>query len=453
MSRALLAAGVVLAAHLISGSAEAQQMFPALLEGHIVIPAKTVIAAPADAPADLKQAGKFTTPVRTEALGTVMGLSNGRPTGISLPIDGQPVQGHSGIKRMADGTYWVLTDNGFGSKFNSPDSMLYLNHWRLDFATGTAERQGTIFLRDPDKKVPFHIVEENTATRYLTGADFDIEGFQMIGDTLWVGEEFGPFLIKADMTGKVQAVYPTLADGKPVMGPDNPAVTTPGAPNQPVVFNLQRSKGFEGLASSKDGKFLYGLLEGPLWVDANKDFEKTADAKTALRILEWDVAAAKWTGRFWHYPLEAPGNSIGDFNMIDGTFGLVIERDNNEGTADKACPAGVTPAPTNCFAAPAALKRVYKIELTDATVGKSARKVGYIDLLAMQDPNKKAKVPLVDGVLKFPFVTIENVDVVDATHIIVGNDNNFPFSAGRLPNQQDDNEFVLLEVGGLLNAR
>ncbi len=26
--------------------------------------------------------------------------------------------------------------------------------------------------------------------------------------------------------------------------------------------------------------------------------------------------------------------------MIDGTTGLVIERDNGEGTADKACPAG-----------------------------------------------------------------------------------------------------------------
>ena len=51
-----------------------------------------------------------------------------------------------------------------------------------------------------------------------------------------------------------------------------------------------------------------------------------------------------------------------------------------------------------------------------------------------------------------PFVTIENVDVVDPTHIIVGNDNNLPFSAGRALDKADDTEFVLLEVGDFLAA-
>jgi hypothetical protein len=52
-----------------------------------------------------------------------------------------------------------------------------------------------------------------------------------------------------------------------------------------------------------------------------------------------------------------------------------------------------------------------------------------------------------------PFVTIENVDRVDATHIIVGNDNNLPFSSGRSLGKADDNEFVLLDVGEFLNAK
>ena len=43
--------------------------------------------------------------------------------------------------------------------------------------------------------------------------------------------------------------------------------------------------------------------------------------------------------------------------------------------------------------------------------------------------------------------------MVDANHIVVGNDNNLPFSSSRLPNQADDNELVLLEVGDLLKAR
>jgi hypothetical protein len=53
----------------------------------------------------------------------------------------------------------------------------------------------------------------------------------------------------------------------------------------------------------------------------------------------------------------------------------------------------------------------------------------------------------------FPFFTIENVAVVDADHIIVGNDNNQPFSAGRHLSRADDNELILLRVPELLRAR
>ena len=42
---------------------------------------------------------------------------------------------------------------------------------------------------------------------------------------------------------------------------------------------------------------------------------------------------------------------------------------------------------------------------------------------------------------------------MDDKHIVVGNDNNLPFSSSREPNKADDNELVLLEVGALLRAR
>lgn len=48
--------------------------------------------------------------------------------------------------------------------------------------------------------------------------------------------------------------------------------------------------------------------------------------------------------------------------------------------------------------------------------------------MSIADPAKLARKPLNNSVLTFPFFTIENVDIVDATHIIVGNDNNLPFS-------------------------
>ncbi|RCW64431.1 esterase-like activity of phytase family protein [Pseudorhodoferax soli] len=449
MFRLTLAALACAAA--LSSVAHAQQAYPATLAGHAVLPALSLIAPPADAPADLRRAGKFTTAQRADKPGAVMGLSGGRPTGIGLPFDGQPAQGHSGIKRMADGSFWILTDNGAGSKANSPDFMLYLNHYAVDFKSGRFERKKTVFLHDPDRKVPFRIVHEGSEKRYLTGSDFDPESFQFAGGSLWVAEEFGPWLIQADLDGKVLAVFETQVDGKTVRSPDHPAIAMPGAPDAALpAFEVRRSKGFEGMAASPDGSKLYALLEGPLWNAAAKANE-TVDGKTALRVLEFDVQQKAWTGRHWKYLLEAGQHAIGDFNMVDATTALIIERDNGEGTADKACPAGEKRA--DCFHDLAKFKRVYKIEMSEANVGSAVRKVGYIDLMAIQDPNKLARKPLTNGVLTFPFFTIENVDIVDATHIVVGNDNNLPFSSSRVPDQADDNELVLLEVGELMRAK
>ncbi len=449
MSRTCLTALPLILA--LAAPAFSQEAFPARLSGHAVLPAASFIEPPADAPDDLKTWGKFADgKSRVESIGTAEGLSAGRPTGVKTPFRGQPLQGHSGIKRMSDGTFWVLTDNGAGAKANSPDAMLYLNRYAIDFDKGGVERKETVFLSDPNKKVPFRIANEATTSRYLTGSDFDPESFQMIGDKIWIGEEFGPFLIRADRSGKVEAVFDTLVDGKVVRSPDNPAVTTPAAPGGAVNFEIRRSKGFEGMASSPDGRFLYPLLEGPVWNADSKEWEKL-DGKEYLRILEFDVAANKYTGRHWKYVLEANGNAIGDFNMIDATTALIIERDNGEGTADKACPEGQRRP--DCFHDIAKFKRVYKVELTDGNANGPARKIGYVDLLKIADPDKKARKPLNDGVLTFPFFTIENVEVVDASHIIVGNDNNLPFSSSREPNKADDNEFVLLSVPELLKAR
>jgi hypothetical protein len=435
----------------LPAAATAQQAFPATLAGHAVLPAESFITAPADAPAELRTSGKYTTLQRVGALASVMGKSADRDTGVKLPFKGQPRQGHSGIKAMPDGSYWVLTDNGFGAKNNSADSMLYLVQYRFDWAGGTWKPLKTVFLHDPDRKVPFRIVHEDTRKRYLTGADFDTEGFQLIGDTLWIGDEFGPYVIKADRNGRVLAVFDTLADGKPVRSPEHWAVQSPPAPGATYGnVNLRRSKGFEGFAASKDGRFIYALLEGPLWDAERKDWEKV-DGREAARILEFDVASEKWTGRYWHYVFEHNGHAIGDFNMIDATTGLIIERDNGEGTAERACPSGTRR--NDCFHDLAKFKRVVKVEFSPETAGKPVRKIGYIDLMQIRDPHGKARKPLNEGVFTFPFFTIENVDIVDARHIVVGNDNNLPFSSSRDPNRADDNEMILLEVEALLQAR
>ena len=203
------------------------------------------------------------------------------------------------------------------------------------------------------------------------------------------------------------------------------------------------------MAASKDGRFLYPLLEGPLWVDADKKWE-AKDGREFLRILEFDVAKGEWTGRSWKYLLEANGNNIGDFNMIDADTGLIIERDNGEGEADEACNGPPRP---DCQNVPAKMKRVYKVSLADADAEGFVKKIGFIDLMDIADPNGVAKRGGKGGKFTFPFVTIEDVDVVDADHIVVANDNNLPYSSGRKVGVQDDNEFILLRVPELLRAR
>jgi len=439
-------------------TATAQTKYPAVLEGHAILPALTIIPAPADSPPELQISGRYATsavPKRVDAPGSVMGISAlsdkaaPRPTGIMFPFKGQPVQGLSGITNLKDGTFLTLTDNGYGSKANSPDAMLMFHVIRPDWKSGKIEHVSSTFLRDPDRKVQFRIVNENTRQRYLTGADFDIEAIQPIGDALWFGDEFGPFLIKTDKTGKVLAMFDTKVDGKVVRSPDNPYLVPPAAPG-PMKFEVKRSKGFEGMAQSPDGKFLYGLLEGPLWVEASNTFENK-DGTVYLRILEFDVAKEAFTGKSWKYPLELPGNAIGDFNMIDANSGLIIERDDTEGDPAFAC--GEAPPRPDCFNVPAKFKRIYKIDFAQADADGFVKKVGYIDLMDIDDPNKLARQGGKDGKFNFPFFTIENVDVVDADHIIVGNDNNLPFSSGRAIGKSDDNEMILLKVGELLRAK
>ena len=452
MTRTLLAS-VALAALMGNAALAEEKAFSATLVSHAVLPANTIIAAPQDAPEHLKTSGKFSTAdrKRAEGLGTVPGKDGMRPTGLSLPFDGQPVQGFSGIKTMPDGTFWSLSDNGFGSKINSSDAALMLHNIRFDWNNGTVERLNTVFLTDPDRKAPFPIVMEGSDTRYLTGADFDVESIQPVEDGFWVGEEFGPYILKFTTDGKLTDVIATTIGGKPVLSPDNPTLVTPANPTAKMAsFNLKRSGGYEGLAMSKDGSRLYGLLEGPVYMDDGS--AEQADGRTALRIIELDVATKNWTGRSWLYPLSEGGEAIGDFNMIDETTALVIERDNGAGTVERACADPKKPEPT-CFATPAKHKRIYKIEMTDENVDKAVRKIGYIDLMQIKDPKGVARQGGGEGFYDMPFVTIEDVDVVDETHIVVGNDNNLPFSAGRAIDKADDNEFVLLEVGDFLAAK
>ena len=429
----------------------AEQTFPATLAGHAVLPAHTLVTPPADAPRDLWVSGKFTGPARNDAPMSVecdVGAAyGGHKTGISLPFIGQPVQGMSGLamNRDEDGSWFALTDNGFGNKVNSPDAMLFFHRLAPDFETGRVERLETVFLRDPDGKVPFRIANEGTDSRYLTGADFDPESIQFLNDEIWIGDEFGPFILRVARDGRILSVHQTMLDGAALTGPDTPGTVVPAQPG--TDFRVQRSGGYEGMALQPGTDLLWAMMEKPLLVEGGGtegDF---------LRVITFDTANADWTGDSFRFALSEGATAIGDFNFIDDTRALVIERDNGEGDAALACAEGATDQ-ADCYPQPALVKNVVLVDTASIDEEGYIRRIGHIDLLDIADPDGEALVGLkpAEGNFTFPFFTIEDVARVDDTHIIVANDNNLPFSGGREIGRAADNEFILLSVPELLAA-
>jgi hypothetical protein len=343
------------------------------------------------------------------------GIPNTDPA--PAPGSTQPVGGFSALLDAGHGDLWAMPDNGFGNKANSRSFLLRLYKVRPNWETkhggpGTVTILKAITLRDPDLKVPFPIVNENTPERLLTGGDFDIESVSESRGTLWFGEEFGPFILHVDATGKVlDAPVPTPG----VMSPDNPLLLgrTP---------NLASSNGYEAMALSKDGRTLYPILEGPLV--GGDPLERV--------VFEFDVKARRFTGRRWTYLMSRPGTLVSDATAIARDHIVVTERDNNQGPA-------------------AEWKRAFLIRTPGHAPTIEKRQI--VDLLNIRDPHR-ISLPARPGdfglgdPFKFPYVTVEAVLPSGHHELTFVNDTNFG-STGRNPGLPDYSDFIVVDVPGV----
>ena len=418
----------------------AQEMVSAELSGHAFLPAFSFSAIPADAPSGLAISGRF---LQAANRIDVVGEGEAR-NGFAPPFAGQPIQGFSGFaaEPAPDGSLIALIDNGFGSRMNSPDAMLSWTLLDVDLAGERVTVTDRIWLRDPNRVVPFLIVNEATDTRYLTGSDFDIESIQRVGEQIWIGDEFGPWLLSADLDGVVTGVFPVEFNGEIVRSPDHPSLRVGATAGED--FTMRRSGGFEGMAL-RDG-MLWAMFERPL---LGPDGEAEGDF---LRVVEFDPTARAWTGNSVNFQLSEGAQAIGDFNMIDEDRALVIERDGGQGDPSLRCSESQT---EGCFPRPAEVKVVTLIDLGDVDADGFVARLRQIDLMNIADPDGLGAIPTDmaedrPGVFTFPFVTIEGVLRDGPEHILVSNDNNFPFSAGRRLGVADDNEVIRLHVPELL---
>lgn len=374
--------------------------------------------------------------------------------GAVLPlVRQQPVQGFSTVLAgpTAD-TFYAMPDNGFGAKTNSPDALLRAYAVRPDFrfwdgaavqgsAIVSAARikdggtLGSVFgsgsfikLRDPDSLIGFPLVADGEfypyagtgpgsadlpvaktirAERLLTGGDLDIESLRRDHNgNLWFGDEFGPFLVKTDPTGRVlRSVIPLPG----VQSPQNPFLGS-------ATPTLNPSNGFEGLAINAAGDTLYTMLEGTV----------VGDAPGSLRINAFDIASESYTGAQWLYKLDAQGTNIGELTTVNDTQFIVIERN---GTQEPR------------------FKRLFLIDLAHVDAEGYVQKTEIADLMNIADPNDLNA----DGntLFTFPFVTIESVLVLDAQTLLVVNDNNYPGSS-RVAGVPDPTEFIRIRLDQVL---
>jgi hypothetical protein len=344
--------------------------------------------------------------------------------GVTPPFPGQPIPGFSAILDAGHGEFWAMPDNGYGSKANSGDFLLRVYRIGPDFETakggsGTVDVLGFIQLRDPDLRISFPLFRSD---RLLTGADLDIESLRVAKDgTLWFGDEFGPFLLHTDATGKVlQAPIPLPG----VQSPQNPFLPDPDA------WTIRASRGFEGTALSIDGKTLYPMLEGALRNDP--------DPRRRV-VNKFDLRSETYAGRTWQYRVDAefPDAVIGDFTALDQHRFVLIERDDAQG-------------------ADARQKKVYLVDLRRVRPDGYLKKRLVVDLLNIRDPHGISLPPRpgefgIGDPFSFPLQSVESLEVLGGERLLVANDNNYPFSDGRwiARDRPDDTELIVVRVPAL----
>jgi hypothetical protein len=398
----------------------------------LIIALAAALAAPAYA-ADNTLVGWALLPAATFADGPTSGqFTSANSYGTNLPPYKylQPVQGFSAtLAGPEKETFLVMTDNGFGSQANSADALLRMYALKPDFKTtsggtgkvspvnftlgtelGRFSNPSRITLNDINRKLGITIQADlnnyynDTSKptvdpsikfgRLLTGADLDIESVRRDKNcNLWFGDEFGPYLIKTDTSGTVLRSEIPLPG---VYAPQHKDVIAGTA-----VANLGSSGGFEGMAINQRGDKLYTLLEKTI----------TGDPARTLRINEFDIGEEAYTGVTYHYPMDSEVNAIGDMTAIDDHRFLVIER--NGSTATSGTP----------------FKKIFMIDIRNVASAGTLEKTELVDLMNIADPNDLNG----DGktTFTFPYVTIEDLLILDAETLLVINDNNFPYGGGR----------------------
>ena len=240
--------------------------------------------------------------------------------------------------------WWALSDRGPGGGTLSYDTRVQRFTLDINPATGAISNfKIAETVKFTNNGTPFNGMAPSPSN--VLGNALDPEGLVVNPTTghLIVSDEYGPSLYEFDRNGALVKTFTTPANLIPrdASGVPNFASDTGN------VAGKTTNRGFEGLAMSPDGKYLYAVLQSAM-------LDEGAGNGSITRIVKFDSATGLAVAQFaYQLTSAAQGRGVSALVAVNDHEFLVLER-NNRGVG-----VGATLTPPD--------KKVFKIDINGAT--------------------------------------------------------------------------------------
>ncbi len=218
----------------------------------------------------------------------------------------------------------------------------------------------------------------------------DSEGLALAKDgTFWVSDEYAPFVMHFSAKGELLRQ----------LSPGN---------GLPAHFALRRpNRGMEGLTISPDQKYLYGIMQSPLYMPDSR----TKNESRNNRILEINIESG--ATREFIYQLQKPKHAVSEICALTDTTLLVLERDG------KFLSSSTTP-----------FKRIYKIDISEATDVTNNINIEMMSDAELAENDikpvtKSLSVDIIRDIKDYSHDKAEGMALIDNSTLAIVNDDDF----------------------------
>ena len=324
----------------------------------------------------------------------------------------------------APGYFYLLTDRGPNADSTDAEKKVFpvpgfaprIGRFKLEgdrlrlvkvIELRTAKGRKLTGLPNPDNGNTGEIAVDLDGRPLGTDPDgIDSEGLVAMKDgSFWISDEYGPWLLHVDAAGRtIERVGPFS-----------------GRRSLPHVLALRRpNRGMESLTLTPDGNHLVEMMQSPL---DNPDVGVRKTSRSH-RIVVYDHR--KGTSRQFTYLMESPTAVVSEIAAISATSFIVSERDQLFPGDPKA---------------PAKLKRIYRIDIANATDvsdpensrhgklfgGKTLEQLSDEEIqgAGIAPANKELVVDLLALPGGYPHDKSEGLAIINDSLIAVSNDDDF----------------------------